>query len=1111
ESRALVDGQGELAVTSREFDMTTGNQTAEKQPNGYDDPSAAWVTMTYDATQTFTVATTNELGHVVEHHFDAATGVELETRGPNEQSCAGCQAPVKEGTYRTIDGFGRTLTEHVFVDDAQLGYRDETVARFTWLDLPAPRTRVIEERIITSANEPWTRNETERDGLGRVVVERGYEGGAVRTVARSYFDDAGRMVRARLPRPDGASSVDVVDWHYAYDALGRLVAAREPTRSGCVGPLVLAGAPTWCGKRWTHDGLTTMVEDVTGTAGGQVARTRSTHDVMGRLVEVEEALASGDWAETSYEHDGHGRVLFSQNADKVITEYAYDLLGRRTDVLRNGKHWRFGYDGNGNLTSVTSPVPAGADPSRYVTLLYYDALDRLEGQDIAPRELSVDELALFADSSVAREYDSGSNGIGRLALVEHDAGFVSYDYDARGLPIHEQHYFAYDGGAYQDKRDIDRTYHASGALDTVIAADSDDPHARARFAHHYDGRGLLRRIAWTTGEGEPERQHIVDRYASGLVERNTSVSLGGAATSEVVRSYADAGRASSMVVNADASGGGLRTFASETFAFDGAGDVTTLVTNLTADPDAPSSEEMTLAYDELHRLVSASGTMKYQGDFAYSPGGRIVAAHVDAGVDSVHRRDVEYVYGGDVNDPTADPDAPIALKRVDGPGDYMRIGYDEHGNALARELVDVGTYEHVCDGLDRQRIVRNPDGTADVYYYGADGMRTLVATEDRNGDVVSLEWSVGNAKIVYDQSGHAMREEAFADAEGTTIRVVDHATGEYLFHDARSHLIAAIDEDGSLRGGFRYGPYGEILEEIGSDPAAFEKRFNGKERDDTSALTYYGWRYWDEHTLTWTQADPKYRMSTDIAATEPRRASLYAFSQGNPVSRVDPDGLDDPPAPEPVPPPPEDHDAFKRWGVAYPGAYYKLQEIARRKHRADELTETAIEQAYLYTVVAGLLQGYEREQSVGIFHQARIRGMKKRGDYQLAVDRQVAARLHQDLARIRRDGKLMSYARTEILSGAIDVLRRGLYDDTWSPRDDGAGVIPLLDWDRQSNAEEILTPTLDAFFESVPRYSMGLAIERGFVNEVRPIADRPTPTALRIWVVVPDSELHGPQ
>jgi RHS repeat-associated protein len=172
-----------------------------------------------------------------------------------------------------------------------------------------------------------------------------------------------------------------------------------------------------------------------------------------------------------------------------------------------------------------------------------------------------------------------------------------------------------------------------------------------------------------------------------------------------------------------------------------------------------------------------------------------------------------------------------------------------------------------------------------------------VVTEDGSGDVVGLEWSVGNAKITYDGTGAVVREEAFGSAAGTTIRVVDHASGEYLYHDARSHLLAAFDDDGTMLAGFRHGPYGELLDELGTQAEAFEKRFNGKERDDTSGLTYYGWRYYDEHALVWTQSDPKYRMATDIAGAQPRHASLYAFSLGNPVRFMDPDGLDEPQAP----------------------------------------------------------------------------------------------------------------------------------------------------------------------------------------------------------------------
>jgi RHS repeat-associated protein len=64
----------------------------------------------------------------------------------------------------------------------------------------------------------------------------------------------------------------------------------------------------------------------------------------------------------------------------------------------------------------------------------------------------------------------------------------------------------------------------------------------------------------------------------------------------------------------------------------------------------------------------------------------------------------------------------------------------------------------------------------------------------------------------------------------------------------------------------------------------------GKEQDQLTDLSYYGARYFDPLSLTWTQADPLFRFAPDMAWDQPRRANLYSFSLNNPLRYMDPDG-----------------------------------------------------------------------------------------------------------------------------------------------------------------------------------------------------------------------------
>jgi RHS repeat-associated protein len=65
-------------------------------------------------------------------------------------------------------------------------------------------------------------------------------------------------------------------------------------------------------------------------------------------------------------------------------------------------------------------------------------------------------------------------------------------------------------------------------------------------------------------------------------------------------------------------------------------------------------------------------------------------------------------------------------------------------------------------------------------------------------------------------------------------------------------------------------------------------RYTGKERDEETGLYYHGARYYAPWLGRWTAADP-------LGLTEPGRAdlNLYAYVRGNPISRIDPQGLAD--------------------------------------------------------------------------------------------------------------------------------------------------------------------------------------------------------------------------
>jgi RHS repeat-associated protein len=124
-----------------------------------------------------------------------------------------------------------------------------------------------------------------------------------------------------------------------------------------------------------------------------------------------------------------------------------------------------------------------------------------------------------------------------------------------------------------------------------------------------------------------------------------------------------------------------------------------------------------------------------------------------------------------------------------------------------------------------------------------------------------------------------------------SFRIENRDTAKRVVHGQLGHFLGAFTANAqALDVAFVYGPFGEILAQSGPDPADYTHRFNGKEQDQLTILSYYGARYFDPLSLSWTQADPLYRFAPDMAWDQPRRANLYSFTLNNPLRYLDPDG-----------------------------------------------------------------------------------------------------------------------------------------------------------------------------------------------------------------------------
>jgi RHS repeat-associated protein len=867
------------AMWSTEFryqELGLGLVTGRKKPHQFYSAGPRNTIAYEDAFKVHPTATTNEKSHRVETVYDLGTGALLSERGPNSVACGtGCVE--YEGTRTEIDGFGRPVNVFAMTEDpGDNTYREILVQRFTYRDDVLPR-RVTEERRVDWNGAVFTKSHTELDGFGRVQerVEFRFDPGKIDAVERFRYDAQGNIDRVQLRDPSLDTSASVA-YLYDFDALNRPLGVERPNGS-CV--------------RWTYDGLVTSRREVASNCpdGGMTAdpeaATTTTNDVFGRLVQVDERIDGATVATTLYAWDANDNLERVESPDGIVTLLEHDWMNRRTSITRGERNWAYTYDRNGNLIAERSPVP-GNNPvlfGAYTTTTGYDSLDRPTSRMIGAREIDPSILDDLGSSTITFTYDQGANGLGRLTSVSSPTWSRSYEHDARGNVIEDSLHFDLEpalGVAIEDTRTRVRTFNPLGGVVDEWHGDGTTLSGSTHTTTSYNRRGLPATLTWQ--QMTPVVLATATRNGAGLLK-----SLGAGAVTQSW-THDTLGRVTSTSATSTASG---QPTISEAWTYYATDDPHTLATSRTG----MATRNFTFSFDDRHQLENAFDDAGYAADFSFTAGGRLATAAVaSVAAPLAPPRDVDYVYPDpqDADYDLLDPEAVRALAPTSG-GFSMQYGFDLAGNVTTRtEGGGSPDFTFLYDGEDQQRIATAANGDQELYYYDHNGQRLLAVSRQPGGTVTKVHLWLGSLEVEYDGSNSVTQTLAHLSLEQPVARIENRDTAKRVVHGQLGNFLGAFTSDNSaLDVSFVYGPFGEILAQSGADPADYTQRFNGKEQDALTSLSYYGARYFDPLSLTWTQADPLYRFAPDAAWDQPRRANLYSFSLNNPLRYLDPDGL----------------------------------------------------------------------------------------------------------------------------------------------------------------------------------------------------------------------------
>jgi RHS repeat-associated protein len=312
----------------------------------------------------------------------------------------------------------------------------------------------------------------------------------------------------------------------------------------------------------------------------------------------------------------------------------------------------------------------------------------------------------------------------------------------------------------------------------------------------------------------------------------------------------------------------LRTWDSGNYAYDGAGNITSIGT-------------LTYTYDGWLRLVTSAKTGSSSQAFSYDTYGNLKRIATAGAL-------------------TRLPAVNAATNRLDGPcpnepnSVCLSGTYDEAGNQTG----DDGAFQYEFDELNMMRrlsgVARN-----EVYIYTADDERVATVrlfggTPDwqytlRGADAKVLrEFRTGPSGIEWKQDWIHAGGRQLASLRATTPAApptlrhfhLDHLGSTRLITDATARRLAEL----------RFEAFGE--EAPDSHPFDERLKFTGHERDDAGPgdvrdLDYMHARFYGVGAGRFLSVDPTW-ISADLL--QPQTWNRYSYALNNPVNMTDPDG-----------------------------------------------------------------------------------------------------------------------------------------------------------------------------------------------------------------------------
>jgi RHS repeat-associated protein len=517
----------------------------------------------------------------------------------------------------------------------------------------------------------------------------------------------------------------------------------------------------------------------------------------------------------------------------TVYQYTYTGTGQLDRVTTGAGSLvaDYGYDADGNLTSIERPAPRGTETRAYDGLSRAtsrtDAVGRTETTTYDKLD-RVTSVRYDDGTEIDYDYDGDGNMIGRTVIpLAGPAAVSEWRYDAKGQLAGETR----PGGA--------TTTYGHDAAGNLTSLTDDG----GEVDYGYDDAGRLTTITEPPLAGASQ----VTTFAyDALGNRATMRTPNGVTLS---RTFNGAGQETALSLAPTAGGSAL---VSRTYSYTKPATATPTSkvyteTNESGDSTAYDYDDALSRFTDAVTTNGSSSVASYH--YGYDRWGNITQRVVNGVTSNYTRNNAFELLTAGATSFTWD-----AAGFLTGSSAGAAFGY----NALS------------------QTTSIQPDAASNA---------TSLRYADRGQSKPS---AVGNETLTDDDLGTASRTSAGGvinytrTPDGEVIGERTSAGRFYFATDREGSVLTLTNQSGAVARKLRYDPYGATTLDTGTAPTMF-----GYAGGDVlpGGLVRFGERYYDPSLGRWTQPDPLDE-SSDI-----RNANPFAFAGGDPINAGDPSGL----------------------------------------------------------------------------------------------------------------------------------------------------------------------------------------------------------------------------